>query len=103
MGKSKYRENNRLEIASSLLLSFTLFFFGPLEILLSSPLEFWFSASDVIGLFLISTLLCFSATMGLQYLAAFSRGGAKHAQRLWERLDFAFTYKGIGCLLIMVK
>lgn len=75
MGKSKYRENNRLEIASSLLLSFTLFFFGPLEILLSSPLEFWFSASDVIGLFLISTLLCFSATMGLQYLAAFSRGG----------------------------
>lgn len=69
--KNTFRENLRLEIASSLLLSFTFFFFGPLEIMLSNPLEFlFFSTTDVIGLFFVSTLICFICTMGLQYLAS---------------------------------
>lgn len=63
-------ENIRLEIACSLLISFTFFFFGPLEIILSNPLEFWFSASDVMGLVLISTFLGLIFTLGVQFVAS---------------------------------
>ena len=43
-----FKENIILELLCSLLLSFTLFFFGPLEIFLSAPTEFWFSISDIL-------------------------------------------------------
>lgn len=93
---STFSENLRLEIACSLLLSFTFFFFGPLEIMLSNPMEFWFfSASDVTGLFCISTLCCFIFAMGIQYLASF--GGnriLKICSSLLGGLGFCFYIQG---------
>lgn len=94
--KSTFRENLRLEIASSLLLSFTFFFFGPLEIMLSNPLEFpFFSAADVTGLSFVSTLICFVSAMGLQYLASF--GGdriLKICSSVLGALGFCFYIQG---------
>lgn len=94
--KRTFRKNLRLEIASSLLLSFTFFFFGPLEIMLSNPLEFWFfSASDVTGMFFISTLSCFIITMGIQYLA--SLGGdrvLRICSSVLGALGFCFYIQG---------
>lgn len=91
-----FRENLRLEIASALLPSFTFFFFGPLEIMLSNPWEFWFfSASDVAGLFFVSTLLCFLAAMGIQYLA--SLGGdrlLKICSSVLGGIGFCFYIQG---------
>lgn len=66
-----FRENICLEVACALHVAFTFFFFGPLEIFLSSPQEFWFSASDVIGLVSFSTFSCFMAIMGVQYVVSF--------------------------------
>lgn len=92
---STFKENLRLEIASSLLLSFTFFFFGPLEIMLSNPIEFHFSVSEVTGLFFISTLFCFIVTMGIQYLASF--GGnriLKICSSALGTLGFGFYIQG---------
>lgn len=52
------------------MLSITLFFFGPLEIMLSSPAEFWFSISDVILLIAGSTIVCFAISMFVMFIAA---------------------------------
>lgn len=93
--KSTFRENLRLEFASSLLLSFTFFFFGPLEIMLTNPIEFHFSASEVTGLFFVSTLFCFILTMGIQYLA--SLGGdriLKICSSILGTLGFGFYIQG---------
>lgn len=94
--KTTFRDNLRLEIASSLLLSFTFFFFGPLEIMLSNPWEFWFfSASDVTGLFFISTLFCFFITIGIQYLASFGGNSiSKICSSVIGALGFCFYIQG---------
>lgn len=94
--KKRFRENLRLEIASSLLLSFTFFFFGPLEIMLTNPMEFWFfSAADVTGLFFVCTFVCFMITLGIQYLASF--GGdkiLKLCSSVFAALGFCFYIQG---------
>ncbi len=66
-----FKENIILELLCSLLLSFTLFFFGPLEIFLSAPTEFWFSISDILFIIIASTLLCFIIFMAIQFIASF--------------------------------
>lgn len=95
-GKQIFRKYLRLEIASSLLLSFTFFFFGPLEIMLTNPWEFWFfSVSDVTGIFFASTLFCLIGTMGIQFLASF--GGdrfLKICSSLLAALGFCFYIQG---------
>lgn len=52
---------NQLFISSAiaLLCAITFFFFGPLEIILSSPSEFWFSATDVLPIVVVATIVCF--------------------------------------------
>lgn len=94
--KHTFRNYLLLEISCSLLLSFTFFFFGPLEIMLSNPLEFgFFSASDVIDIFFISTFVCFILTMGIQYLASF--GGErtlKICSSVLGALGFCFYIQG---------
>lgn len=47
-----------LSLAASLIVSITLFFFGPLEIIMASSSEFWFQASDIFILCLTCTLFC---------------------------------------------
>lgn len=94
--KKIFRENLRLEIASSLLLSFTFFFFGPLEIMLTNPWEFWFfSAADVTGLFFACTFVCFMLTLGIQYLASFAGNKIlKLCSSAFAALGFCFYIQG---------
>ena len=88
-------ESIRSEIACSLLVSFTFFFFGPLEVFLSSPSEFWFSISDVIGLVLISTFLCFIALLGIQYICSlFGNRVLKMCSSVIAAFGFAFYIQG---------
>lgn len=54
-----------IEVTSSLLLVMTLIIFGPLEILLSQPVEFWFSIKDVMWIILFWTILFFIVCMAL--------------------------------------
>lgn len=94
--KKIFRENLRLEIASSLLLSFTFFFFGPLEIMLTNPIEFWFfSAADVTGLFFFCTFVCFMLTLGIQYLASYAGDKIlKLCSSVFAALGFCFYIQG---------
>ena len=51
------KTNKAMVLFSALLVSLTFFFFGPLEILLSSSSEFWFSIEDVLLLIVGATAL----------------------------------------------
>lgn len=51
-----FKKNSLVIVTSSLLFAMTIFFFGPLEIIMSAPGEFWFSAGDVF--LIISTCFC---------------------------------------------
>ena len=56
------KNNKKILFVSSavaLLCAITFFFFGPLEIILSSPLEFWFNVMDVLPIVLVATIVCF--------------------------------------------
>ncbi len=63
--REKLKENILLIVSISLCMAFTVFFFGPVEIILSSPSEFWFSVIDILPIILISTLMCFCAIFGI--------------------------------------
>lgn len=85
-----FKKNITLEVLCSLLLSFTLFFFGPLEIFLSSPIEFWFSISDVLSIIIISAFLCFVIFMGIQFIISF------FGERILKMCSSLLTALGIG-------
>lgn len=92
---STFRENLRLEISASLLLSFTFFLFGPLEIMLTNPIEFHFTVLQVIDLFLSCTAACFIITMGIQYLISFAGNRIlKICSSLLAALGFCFYIQG---------
>ena len=52
--------------AVALLCAITFFFFGPLEIILSSPSEFWFSATDILPIVIVATIVCFVIVFAIQ-------------------------------------
>ncbi len=85
-----FKENIILIFLCSLLLSFTLFFFGPLEIFLSASTEFWFSISDILFIIIISTLLCFIISMAIQFIVSFL------GNRLLKICSSFLTALGIG-------
>lgn len=66
-----FKKNIELVVAVSLLVSMTFFFFGPMEIFLSEPAEFWFSISDIIGLIVLSTAACFLIVFVILLLVSF--------------------------------
>ena len=53
-----FRQNLFLEIAVALLVSITFFCFGPLEMILAEPLEYWFTLSNVAPIVAIATMAC---------------------------------------------
>lgn len=60
-----------MEIVVSVFVAFSFFVFGPLEIVLSEPTEFWFEISDVLGECFLSAFCCFIALMTCMFLASF--------------------------------
>jgi len=50
------KKNMYLIFATILLISITIFLFGPLEIFLSEPAEFWFSVYDILPVILVGTI-----------------------------------------------
>lgn len=58
-----FKKNIHFELLIASFFTITFLFFGPLEILLSQPLEFWFTVSDVIGIILIASLIGFMSIL----------------------------------------
>lgn len=63
-----FKKNALVIIASSLLFSMTVFFFGPLEIIMSTPGEFWFGIGDIFPLAFFSFLICFFIILSVCWL-----------------------------------
>jgi len=94
--KSKILENNMgMIIAVSLLLTITVFFFGPLEIFLSKPAEFWFSVFDVLPIILVSTLAVFLFLFGILLLiSSFGQKALKIVTSVLAGIGMAFYVQG---------
>lgn len=59
-----------MEAVVSSFVAVTMFFFGPLEIVLSEPAEFWFSVADIFGLVFGCTIICFMILMSILFVAS---------------------------------
>lgn len=66
----KYKENIKLSLYISLLISFTFCVFGPLEMIMSNASEFWFSVMDVLPYIGLCALLCFACVFAISFLVA---------------------------------
>ncbi|MFI3250841.1 MAG: hypothetical protein R3Y07_07755 [Eubacteriales bacterium] len=58
----------RLCVCPAMLISVTIFLFGPLDFYFANQYEFWFSFPDIIGLFLGLTLISTLVLMGISFL-----------------------------------
>lgn len=65
-----FKKNIALEIIVSAMVAVTVCLFGPLEILLSQSLEFWFSVTDVLPIIIVSSLLVFAALLLIFLIAS---------------------------------
>ena len=58
-------------LSASLLISFTLMLFGPLEIIMSEPDNFWFSVTSILPIVITAFLLVFILIAAVLFLSAF--------------------------------
>ena len=65
---SLFKKNLTLELLAAALLSVTVCLFGPLEILLSQSIEFWFTVTDVLPIILAA----FAGVFGVLMLIFFA-------------------------------
>lgn len=65
-----FKKNLFMETIVSALFAVTVCLFGPLEILMSQAIEFWFSVTDVLPIILLATLLVFALLMLILFIAS---------------------------------
>lgn len=65
-----FKKNLLLELIVSALFAVTICLFGPLEILMSQSVEFWFSTTDVLPIILGATILVFVLLMLILFIAS---------------------------------